>query len=142
MTLTAKQEQFAQCVAGGMTQSDAYREACDVRPDTKQESIHEAASALMANPKVSSRVRVLKDALAEQALWSRMDSVRTLAEIANGQCDGAKASDRVSAVKALNTMQGFDAASKVDHSSTDGTMSPTRIELVAPSVNKKDGSAL
>lgn len=139
MTLTAKQEQFAQCVAGGMTQSDAYRAACDVRPDTKPESIHVNASQMMADAKVALRVKALRDALAEQALWSRMDSVRTLAEIANGQCEGAKASDRVSAVKALNTMQGFDAASKVDHSSTDGTMSPTRIELVAP--QKADDNA-
>lgn len=35
MTLTPKQEKFAQCVADGMTQADAYRAAFDANPPSK-----------------------------------------------------------------------------------------------------------
>ena len=39
VNLTPKQEKFAQCVADGMTQADAYRAAYDCAPSTKAESI-------------------------------------------------------------------------------------------------------
>jgi len=35
MNLTPKQEKFAQCVADGMTQADAYRVAYDCAPKHK-----------------------------------------------------------------------------------------------------------
>lgn len=57
--LTPKQLHFARCVASGMTQSDGYREAYTVRPSTSQESIHSCASRLMADVKISARVKHL-----------------------------------------------------------------------------------
>ena len=57
--LTGKQRHFAQCVAGGMTQSDAYREAYDVGKNTKPATIHVKASALMAESKIRARVDAL-----------------------------------------------------------------------------------
>jgi len=115
MTLTPKQEKFAQCIADGMSQSDAYRQAFDVRPTTKPESVQVSACRLMADPNVTLRVQFLKQQLSEKALWSREDSVRTLAEIARGQGESPKDSDRVAAVKALNSMHGWDAAQKIEH---------------------------
>lgn len=133
--LTPKREKFAQCVADGMTQADAYRAAFTVAPDSKAETVQANASRLMADSMVSARVAELRAALAEKALWSREDSVRTLADIAKGVDEDVKASDRVAAVKALNSMHGWDAPTKIDHTSSDGSMSmPTRIELVAPSL--------
>ena len=38
--LTPKQAHFARCVAGGMTQADAYREAYDPKPDPNLSLIH------------------------------------------------------------------------------------------------------
>jgi len=57
--LTGKQRHFAQCVAGGMTQSDAYREAYDVGKNTKPATIHVKSSALMAESKIRARVDAL-----------------------------------------------------------------------------------
>ena len=54
--LTPKQAHFARCVAGGMTQADAYREAYDPKASTKSEPIHTLASRLMARDEIRSRV--------------------------------------------------------------------------------------
>lgn len=48
--------------------------------------------------------------------------------------------DRLSAIQQLAKMQGWESAQKLDHSSSDGSMSgnPTRIEIVAPSMKAKE----
>lgn len=45
--------------------------------------------------------------------------------------------DPQSAIQQLAKMQGWDAPAKVDHTSSDGSLGPTRIELVAPSHDDK-----
>lgn len=110
MSLTAKQEAFAQAIADGMSQADAYRTAFDVKPTTKPETIHKRASELMADGDVAGRVASLKAALASKALWTREMSVKALiAAYREG-----KPSDKISAVKELNSMHGFNAPQKID----------------------------
>lgn len=109
MALTAKQEAFAQAVAGGMTQADAYRSAYEAS-QMMDKTIVEEASRIAADRNVAARVAELKEAVAIQAIWTRLDSVRTLADIA---VDGeARANEKVSAVKELNAMHGFNAPTK------------------------------
>lgn len=112
--LTPKQERFALLVAEGVTQADAYRQAYDTK--AKPESIHVNASKLMADAKVALRVAELTKALEEASLWTRLDSVKVLSEIARGQDPEAKPTDRVNATKALNTMHGWDKLN-IDHTS-------------------------
>jgi phage terminase small subunit len=128
MALTPKQEAFAKLVAEGLSQSDAYRSAYNSK--AKPETVQANASRLMADSRVSARVAELRQQLAEVSLWSRMDSVMVLSEIAKGNDSEAKPADRVNAVKALNQMHGWDKQ-VIDHTSSDGSMSPTRIEIVA-----------
>jgi len=53
--------------------------------------------------------------------------------------DGATHSDCVRAAMFwAKTRMGWRETNQVDHTSSDGSMSPTRIELVAPSDNGKD----
>lgn len=111
--LTNKQEKFCQLVVELGNQSEAYRQA--YKSKAKADSVHVRASELMRESKVSVRVQQLRDELEEKNLWKRLDSVRTLSEIAKGQDEEAKPSDRVNAVKALNTMHGWDAPLKVDN---------------------------
>ena len=106
MKLTHKQEKFAQCVADGMTQADAYRAAYSAGK-MKADTVQQAASRLMADSKVAARVTGLRDDLAAKALWTREDSVLTLAAIARG--GESKAGEIVSAIKELNLMHGFNA---------------------------------
>jgi hypothetical protein len=109
MALTGKQEAFAQAVASGMTQADAYRSSYDCEGSANT-TIIENASRTMADSNVAARVAELKEAIAIAAIWTRLDSVRTLADIA---VDGeARANEKVSAVKELNAMHGFNAPTK------------------------------
>ena len=129
--LTSKQEAFARLVAEGSSQADAYRSAFNSK--AKPESVHVNASKLMSDAKVSLRVEELKQELAEKSLWTRLNSVEVLASIARGRSniseDGepvepARDSDRVNAVKALNSMHGWDKQT-IDHTSSDGSMTPS-----------------
>ena len=57
--LTAKQMHFARCVASGMPQAEAYREAYDVTAEGKTATHREAASRLMARDDIRARVDAL-----------------------------------------------------------------------------------
>jgi hypothetical protein len=111
MTLTAKQEAFAQAVASGMTQADAYRSAYDCE-GSADKTVIEEASRVASDRNVSARVSELKEAIAIAALWTRLDSVQTLSEIAKG--GESRANEKVSAIKELNLMHGFNAPTKID----------------------------
>ena len=111
MTLTAKQEAFAQAVADGMTQSDAYRSAYDASK-TKPDVVNVKASQLAADGKVAVRVAELREALATKSLWTRLDSVQALSDIARDA--EARANEKVAAIKELNAMHGFNAPEKID----------------------------
>ena len=73
--LTPKQLHFARCVASGMTQADAYREAYEPNDSTTAASIHTLASRLMSDVEIRSRVDVLvaarERAVAASALTDR-----------------------------------------------------------------------
>jgi phage terminase small subunit len=111
VSLTAKQEAFAQAIASGMNQSDAYRAAYDAS-NTKPEVVSVKASQLMADGKVTVRVASLRKELADKHLWTRQDSVTELAEIARGV--ESKPAEKVAAIKELNIMHGFNAPTKLE----------------------------
>jgi hypothetical protein len=124
--MSPKQEHFAQCIADGMTQADAYRTAYDAS-NMKDSSIHVNASKLLADAKVAQRVAELKEKLVTKALWSREMSVKALVssyEVAQSQNNS---SGMTGAIKELNAMHGFNAPQKVDIS---GELSFQRIERV------------
>src|SRR5690554_2893885 len=124
--LTPKQERFAQLVVELGSQAEAYRRAFE--STAKPESVHVSASRLANDPMVSLRIQEIRDRLAELEIWKRVDSLRTLASIASEEHE--KASDRVAAVKAINSMHGWDKQT-IDHTNNGGAFeSPTRIEIV------------
>ena len=66
MGLTVKQETFSKLVAlDGLNPSEAYRKAYDTNP-INQSSIHEQASKLMSNNKVSTRIKELSEAVTNE----------------------------------------------------------------------------
>jgi hypothetical protein len=128
--MSPKQEHFAQCIADGMTQADAYRTAFDAG-NMKPETIHKRASELMTNGEVAGRVAELKEKLVTKALWSREMSVKALVssyKVAQGQNNS---SGMTGAIKELNAMHGFNAPQKVDLMNSDGTLRPQIIQIVA-----------
>jgi phage terminase small subunit len=134
MALTPKQERFAQEVASGKSQAEAYRTAFNVKPTTKPETSQANACRLMADSNVSTRVAELKAAVAERVMWTMADSLDVLSTIAKGLDSDAKPSDKVNAVKAINAMIGLDAPSKLNIS---GNM-VTRIIREVADDNAKD----
>ena len=53
--LTSAQLHYCRAWASGLSQSQAYREAFSVSPETKAKTVHEKASRLSANRKVRAR---------------------------------------------------------------------------------------
>jgi hypothetical protein len=127
--LTAKQEAFAQGIADGLGQADAYRMAYNSNT-ASDSSIYVQASNLMKNSKVALRVAELKSQVADKQLWSREMSVKALVA-AYREGSGAV---KVSAVKELNAMHGYNEPSKLNIS---GNII-TRIQRVVTDDNAKD----
>lgn len=96
--LSTQREAFAQAVASGMNQSDAYRSCYRVRATTKPESVNQAASALMADINVASRVAELRKPVVEAAqitLASHLERLQALSVKAedSGQMSAAIAAE-------------------------------------------------
>ncbi len=127
--LTAKQETFCQGIADGLGQSDSYRAAYDAE-DMKENSVYVNASKLMKNAKVTQRIAELRSEVQEKQLWSREMSVKALVQ-AYREGSGAV---KVSAVKELNAMHGYNEPSKL---SISGSM-VTRIIREVADDNAKD----
>lgn len=127
--LTAKQEAFAQGIADGLGQADAYRMAYDAE-GMKDATVYSKASIMMSKGNIRARVDELKSQVAEKQLWSREMSVKALVA-AYREGSGAV---KVSAVKELNAMHGYNEPSKLNIS---GNM-VTRIQRVVTDDNTED----
>ena len=113
MSLTSQQERFAQEVASGKSQSEAYRVAYPKSLFWTPGSVANQANKLMGHPDISPRIAAIRAELAEKGLWTREQSVRALVRVVENP---DKASDVVSAVKELNSMHGFEAPKEIKHS--------------------------
>ena len=122
MSLTSKQEAFCQSISSGLSNSDAYKSAYSTG-NQKPETISNNAYKLANNNDVVTRLAELRKELADKALWSREDSLKTLISVINNPDN---CGNIISSVQAINKMQGFDAAEKHEHSG-----SVTQITLVA-----------
>lgn len=135
--LTAKQEKFAQCIADGMTQADAYREVYSAK-NMSDSTVWANASRIANNSKVIARVDSLRSEVAKRQLWTRENSVKALIRVYVD--NDTPAAVKVSAVRELNNMHGYNEPVKHELSGPDGgpipTM-PTMIELVAPQIDDK-----
>ena len=95
--------------------SEAYRQAYDAAGSIA--TVNRSAKELLENPKIAARLSTLREQLAERLLWAREDSVKVLASIAKEEPDAPHPA-RVSAVKELNAMFGYNAPAKVEHGGT------------------------
>ena len=110
--LTAKQEAFAQGIADGLGQADAYRTAYDA-DGMKDSTIYSKASVLMSDGKVAARVAELKAQVAEKQLWTREMSVKGLMSAYRIALEAKASAGMTAAVKELNVMHGYNEPTKV-----------------------------
>lgn len=100
--LTAKQEIFAQNLVKGMSQADAYRSAYNTK-NMSDKTIHEAASRLVADSKVSARLFELRNTIAQEAIMSAQKRLEWLTEVVKGDND---VNAKLKAIDLMNKMQG------------------------------------
>jgi phage terminase small subunit len=110
--LTAKQEAFAQAIADGMGQADAYRMAYDAE-GMKDSTVYSKASILMSDGKIRARVDELKSMVVEKQLWTREMSVKGLIQAYRIAQDAKTSTGMTAAVKELNVMHGFNEPTKL-----------------------------
>ena len=138
MPLTPKQEKFAQVWHATGNKSEAYRQAYNCE-NMSDEAIRVEANKVSSNPKVYLRFAELQKAGQERTKTTVDDLDSMLKDAVVLAKSISNPSAIVSAVTALAKLHGLNAPDKqhVDHSSTDGTMRPTTIELV-PYVHSED----
>ena len=119
--LTPKQEAFAQAIADGKTQADAYRLAYNAEKQ-KDSTLWSNASRLMTDSKVLARVDELRGKLEKKELWTREMSVKALI----GAYKEGNPTAKIAAVKELNSMHGFNEPVRLDV--TNRTLDPLQDE--------------
>ncbi len=115
MALTPKQERFAQLVAEGKTQADAYRGAFNTKPTTKPETIQNSAYKLMTDPVISARVDELRKPIIEAVgitLESHLKDLMTLRNL-------AVKNNQISAAITAEIARGKAAGVPIDKSTVD-----------------------
>lgn len=95
--LTPKQEKFAQEVASGKSQSDAYRSSFNVRAGTKIDTINNNAYKLMANGEITTRIDELKEAAAKRVVITLESHLEDLQKLRNMAVKDGKWAAAVSA---------------------------------------------
>jgi len=138
MPLTPKQEKFAQVWHATGNKSEAYRQAYNAE-NMSDEAIRVEANKVSGNPNVSLTFAELQKS-AQKRNNVTVDTVSQMYLKAWKMAEDIKnPSAMVSAASGMAKLHGLNAPDKqhVDHSSTDGTMRPTTIELV-PYVNSED----
>ena len=101
--LTPKQEVFVQKIIEGMSQADAYRTAYSTK-NMSDKTVHEAASRLMADSKVSARVKELREQVNSKTIMTAQKRLEWLTEqIASKDVD---VNAKLKAVDIMNKMQG------------------------------------
>ena len=131
MSLTPKQEEFAQQWYATGNKTEAYRRAYNAK-NMANEVISIEASKVSSNPKVSIRFAELQKAGQERTKTTVDDLDAMLKDAVELAKSISNPSAIVSAVTALAKLHGLNAPDKqhVDHASSDGSMRPTTIELV------------
>ena len=101
--LTPKQELFAQKIAEGMSQADAYRSAYSCK-NMSDNAIYREASLLVENPKVAQRLREIRDINARPSIMTAQKRKEWLTEVVNDPKIDIRV--RLQASDQLNRMEG------------------------------------
>lgn len=106
MALTPKREAFAQAVASGKTQADAYRSAFNATK-MKADSIQQCASRLMGDIKVAARVAEIRKPVVEAVQITLEAHLRRLADLSGKAEEEGKYAAAVAAEIARGKASGL-----------------------------------
>jgi phage terminase small subunit len=105
--LTARQEEFAQCIAKGMSQYDALHQAYNCAPNAKRSSLDCRASELRANRKISVRIDELRAPVVEEVRITLKTHLEDLLRLRNLAADSAKYGPAIAAEIARGKASGL-----------------------------------
>jgi phage terminase small subunit len=106
--LTQKQEIYCLKYIEYGSAAAAYKSAYDAE-NMKANTVYRKATELNNNGNVTARIYDLRTKLANRILWSKEESIRLLARIA--QDETLRARDRINAIKELNSVLGLNIKS-------------------------------
>ena len=106
MLKNARWELFCNATLTEPTLADAFLVAYPHAKAWKRKTVIEKASRLAKRDNIQARINELKQELVKRTLWTRESSVKVLARIA---LKGERDSDKISSIKELNAMHGFNA---------------------------------
>ena len=132
-SLTQREADFARLIVyEEMPQYKAYMQAynCD-----KKSSAYAESCRVAKKPRVVAEIQRLRDELSAEAMWTRLDSIKTLKSVAES---AEKDSDRVQAVNSINKMFGWDKQT-IEHTGADGGPIETAIQINYKPVGSKNG---
>lgn len=124
--LTPKQEAFALAFFETGSAIEAYRRAYDVAEGAKDNWIYVEAYQLADHPKITIYLEGLREQARRLSIYTRQQA---LEEFEDARVDAKKLGNPSAAVAAINgkvKLFGLEAPTKakVDHTSSDGTMTP------------------
>ena len=104
MKLTPKQEKFVKSIVlDGMNYSDAYRNAYNAEK-MSDKTINESASRLLADPKVTARIKELSAEIDTPRIMSAQERLEWLSNVIKSTEETT--SDKLRAADIMNKMQG------------------------------------
>lgn len=107
MKLTNKQEKFAELIASGEGQSEAYRKAYDAQA-MNDNVISVEASKLMANPKITLRIKELREPVINKTHKTLENLLAELDELKQAAMAKEQYSTAVNAVMGQAKLLGLD----------------------------------
>ena len=158
-SLTRLQQYTASAKIQGYNNAQAYRYACEKLNKTPANNQDTAASEILRNPQVKAFIDLVITPTREyelnDALMGREEMQAQLSMISRGNLDGLITDDKEGAERAMQRLNvnhltrhsltamsqlaklnGYDAAQKLDLSSSDGSMAPKDFNEFYPSGNE------
>ena len=134
--LPPKQEAFVQELIKGSTQSDAYRKSYNTKKSTDK-SIWELSSRLADKIKVKSRLAEIRKPVNEKIGYTLEAHIKRLETLSMKAANAGQFTAAVQAETNRGKASGH-YVEKVDVTTKGQSLSPTRIEIVAPAISKKE----
>ena len=130
--MTAKQLEFSRLIAEeSLTSTDAYKRVYSVSPSTNDNTIWNMASELMANPKVTARIKSIQRRMDEDKLTRAVRREEyVLKKLTEEVEQGDQASNRIKALSLLGqSVNMFGNKLEVETKQTDKTSEEITEEL-------------
>lgn len=126
--LTEKQEAFTLGFFQHGNATQAYRDAYDVDPNSKDSWIHVEACQMLDNPKIALRLKALRDQAEQLAIYSVMQACEEYEEARQLAMAEASPAAAVSAITGKVKLFGLEAATKRKHEITGKDGQPIKTE--------------